>query len=304
MSHLLTCMSNIGRHPCNCEAGRAFANHQLGVSMSKTKALVVLSGGQDSTTCLFWAVQKGYEVHAITFDYGQRHIRELESAKRIARLGGAVTHEVIELGARILAGTSPLVSNNELEQYADHQSLPGGLEKTFVPMRNQLFLTVAANRAYVMGCDVLVTGVCQEDSGGYPDCRATFIDALQNACNYGTFTGEPGTRGPLRILTPLMYLTKAASVHLACTLPGCMHALAYSHTSYDGAYPPVGKDHATLLRAKGFEEAGVPDPLVVRAWQEGLMELPNTANYSSTALADHSYTGEHPQEIDSTDPRD
>jgi 7-cyano-7-deazaguanine synthase len=264
--------------------------------MSKTKALVVLSGGQDSTICLYWAIQQGYEVHAITFNYGQKHAVEIDSALKIAEMAGlydaTIKHEVVTIGP-ILAGTSPLTNPNvELEQYKDHQSLPGGLEKTFVPMRNQLFLTIAANRAYVLGCNVLVTGVCQEDSGGYPDCRATFISALQDAINYGTFTGEPGTLPPLRILTPLMYLTKAASVKLAQQLPGCMEALAYSHTSYDGAYPPVGHDHATLLRAKGFEEAGVPDPLVVRAYMEGLMPLPLSSNYDSI------------RELDPTDPRD
>lgn len=251
--------------------------------MNKTKALVVLSGGQDSTTCLFWAIQQGYDVHTITFDYGQKHKREIASAMKIALMAGIDfdKREIVKLGDNILAGTSPLTNKSaELEQYADHASLPGGLEKTFVPMRNQLFLTVAANRAYVMGCNVLITGVCQEDSGGYPDCRASFISTLQNAINYGTFTGEAGTLPPLRILTPLMYLTKADSVRMALALPGCMEALAYSHTSYDGAYPPIGHDHATLLRAKGFEEAGVPDPLVVRAVGEGLMEMPKTDNYS------------------------
>lgn len=244
-----------------------------------TKALIVLSGGQDSTTCLYWARQQGYELHAVTFDYGQRHRRELDASVKIAEMAGVVSHEIVELGEGILAGTSPLVSNNKLEQYADHQSLPGGLEKTFVPMRNQLFLTVAANRAYVLGCRVLVTGVCQEDYGGYPDCRKVFVDAIEEACNLGTFTGKDGALDSLRIETPLMYLTKAESVHLADTLPGCMEALAYSHTSYDGQYPPLGHDHATLLRAKGFEEAGVPDPLVLRAVSEGLMELPGTPNY-------------------------
>ena len=250
--------------------------------MNKTKALVVLSGGQDSTTCLAWAIAQGYDVHTITFDYGQKHAIEIDSAIKVARMLGVPLNNImlIPLGKDILGGTSPLTNKSvELEQYADHASLPGGLEKTFVPMRNQLFLTVAANRAYVLGCNVLVTGVCQEDSGGYPDCRATFISSLQDTINYGTFTGEPGTLPPLRILTPLMYLTKAASVHLAMTLPGCMKALAYSHTAYDGAYPPLGHDHATLLRAKGFEEAGVPDPLIVRAWREGVMQLPGTEAY-------------------------
>jgi 7-cyano-7-deazaguanine synthase len=204
------------------------------------------------------------EIHAVTFNYNQRHSAELEAAEIIASRAGVASHEIIDLGP-ILKGTSPLVSDNELEQYADMNSLPGGLEKTFVPMRNQLFLTLAANRAYVLGCRTLITGVCQEDFGGYPDCRRVFIDAVQLACNEGTFTGRDGAVGNLNIQTPLMDLTKAQSVDLAMRLPGCYEALAYSHTSYDGAYPPTGNDHATLLRAKGFVEAGVPDPLVLRA---------------------------------------
>lgn len=267
-----------------------------------SKALVVLSGGQDSTTCLFWALQNFEEIHCITFNYGQRHAIELQAARKVALMaqesskGRVQSHEVISIGAegdivkpgeivvaiqdKILDGTSPLVSGNELEQYADHQSLPGGLEKTFVPMRNQLFMTIAANRAYCLGISHLVTGVCQEDNGGYPDCTQEFIDALTQACNLGSFTGKDGAPSPLKIHTPLMDLSKAASVHFALKHPGCYAALAYSHTSYDGAYPPTGHDHATLLRAKGFEEAEIPDPLVLRAHKEGLMDLPETPNYS------------------------
>lgn len=250
------------------------------------KVIVVLSGGQDSTTCLFWALDQGWDVHAVTFDYNQRHRREIEAAKRVRDIANQVyglsavaTHEIIELGP-VLKGRSPLVSGEELEQYKDHASLPGGLEKTFVPMRNQLFLTIAANRAAVVGATALVTGVCEEDYGGYPDCRRGFIDALEEACNRGTFTGEPGAPAPLSIYTPLMKLTKAQSVELALSFPGCYRALAFSHTAYDGQFPPTGHDHATLLRAKGFEQAGIPDPLVLRAAvQMKLMNLPSTKNY-------------------------
>lgn len=252
--------------------------------MMKTKALIVLSGGQDSTTCAFVAKDAGYQIHAITFDYNQRHRRELEAAAQVGRMVGAITHEFVELGP-ILKGTSPLVNpSHQLEQYADHHSLPGGLEKTFVPMRNQLFLTVAANRAFVMGCPVLFTGVCQEDSGGYPDCLQTFIDSFAQTCAIGTFTGKDGAPKPLRIVTPLMNLTKADSVTLALKIEGCYAALAHTHTSYDGQYPPTGKDHATLLRAKGFEEAGVPDPLILRAVAYGLMALPVASNYTAEAI--------------------
>lgn len=250
-----------------------------------SKAVVVFSGGQDSTTCLAWALNNRFNVKAVSFDYGQRHRAEIESAKKIATLAG-VKHEIISVGP-ILAGTSPLVSSNELEQYESHAVLPGGLEKTFVPYRNQLFLTIAANRAFVEGASNLITGVCQEDFGGYPDCRQVFIDALEKACTLGSHTGLEGCPGPLKIHTPLMDLTKAQSVDLAVRLPNAYEWLKWSHTSYDGAYPPTGHDHATLLRQKGFEEANVPDPLVLRAWSEGLMELPDTENYGVDILSEY-----------------
>jgi 7-cyano-7-deazaguanine synthase len=241
------------------------------------KALVVLSGGQDSTTCLFLALEMGFEVHALTFNYGQRHQRELDSACRIAALAGCASHETLSLGAGVLQGTSPLVvAGAELEQYKDHQSLPGGIEKTFVPMRNQLFFTIAANRAVCIGAPIIFTGVCEEDYGGYPDCRQVFIRSLETTINLSNEDASP----PIKLYAPLMNLSKAMSVQLAVELPRCYAALAYSHTSYDGQYPPTGHDHATLLRAKGFEEALVPDPLVLRAEGEGLMALPETDNYA------------------------
>lgn len=252
------------------------------------RALVVLSGGQDSTTCLYWALARGYEVSTVTFDYGQRHKREIEAALAVANIADVPPErrECVVLGP-VLKGTSPLVSPAAaLEQYKDMHSLPGGLENTFVPMRNQLFLTLAANRAYVRGITTVITGVCQEDFGGYPDCRRVFIDALEATCNAGTFTGEPDTLPNLQIMTPLMDMSKARTVELAVSLGdlGCFNALAYTHTSYDGQYPPIGHDHATLLRAKGFIEAGVPDPLVLRAYVEDLMPLPPTPNYSASAI--------------------
>lgn len=245
--------------------------------MSKRKVMVVLSGGQDSTTCLFWAKKNFDEVHTITFDYGQKHSRELEAAATVAEMADVASWSLVHVPA-ILKGRSPLTNPNEtLEQYDNYEQMDkvigDRVELTFVPMRNAFFLTIAANYALELDCFDLVTGVCQQDNANYPDCRQSFID-----CQEATINEALGIEN-FKIHTPLMYLTKAASIQLAKTLEGCMEALAYSHTAYDGQYPPVGKDHATLLRAQGFLEANTPDPLIVRAWQEGLMELPDTPNY-------------------------
>ena len=250
------------------------------------KALVILSGGQDSTTCLHWAFEHFAEVYAVTYNYGQRHIRELEAARKVVELAGNLVaeHVVVDVGP-ILQGSSPLVSQNNLEQYADMHSLPGGLEKTFVPGRNLLFLTLAANYAYARGILNLVTGVCQEDFGGYPDCRQVFINAAQEVIRFGFGYDDNDPFSDLTIHTPLMNLTKAESVKLAHRMPDCWHALGYTHTAYDGQYPPIGNDHATLLRAKGFFEAGLPDPLVMRACTEGVMSWPMTSNYDGFRTA-------------------
>lgn len=243
------------------------------------RVLVLLSGGQDSTTVLFRALDDGHEVYALTINYGQRHAIEIGAAARVYEealkhyrpllLG----HEILHIGS-ILESSSPLVSDNELEQYADHQSLPGGIERTFVPLRNQLFLTIAANRAVAHQCESIHLGVSQEDYGGYPDCRIPFLIAIGDAI-------DAGLEGVAKvdIEAPLVQMTKADTVRMAASMRGCWEALAFTHTAYDGGYPPVSHDHASLLRAKGFEEAGLPDPLVVRAARENLMPLPHTPNY-------------------------
>lgn len=219
------------------------------------KALVVFSGGQDSTTCLFWAKREFDEVHAVTFDYGQRHSIELRAAENIAALA-EVQHDIVKLPDDILIGTSPLTDKTrEVAVYENADSLPGGLEDTFVPGRNILFLTLAANRAYVYCCSEIVIGVAEEDFGGYPDCRSSFIHQMRLAINFGL-------NRILQIRTPLIYKTKAEIVKFAQTLPGCMDALKYSHTCYKGRRPPCGHCHACLLRQRGFDEAGIKDPLL------------------------------------------
>lgn len=254
------------------------------------KALVVLSGGQDSTTCLFWARQfYGVEnVHALTFNYGQRHRVELEAAAKVAQMAGVADRHEFSHVPDVLQSTSPLTSGAELERYTDARQMEQVIgtrrEATFVPMRNALFITLAANRAEAHGITDIVLGVCQMDNANYDDCRQVFLDAAELYVTTALGHDHRGTP-KIRLVAPLMLLSKADTVRMAHQTPGCWDALAYTHTSYDGQYPPTDMNHANVLRAQGFEEAGLPDPLVLRAWQEGLMELPGTPNYSHSARA-------------------
>lgn len=255
--------------------------------MSNIKALVVLSGGQDSTTCLALAVKEfgADAVRAITFNYGQRHVRELKAAQDVAFLLGVEPPELINLGEDILKGTSPLTDKSaELEQYQSFEEMDriigDRIEKTFVPMRNALFLTIAANRAVVLGADQIWTGVCEADNANYPDCRLSFIQVQEAAIH------EALGRTSLLLITPLMFASKDESLRMLkdqCGPEG-FALLAFSHTAYDGQYPPVGHDHATLLRAEGFRRFHYPDPLVIRAHAEGLMPLPDTDNYADASV--------------------
>ena len=242
-------------------------------------ALIILSGGQDSTTTLFWAKRYfGGDMHAITFDYGQRHRMEIDAARTVAQLAGVKTHEVIDVQG-CLHSASPLTSNTELEKYDNYEQMEkvigDRIELTFVPMRNMFFFTVAMNRAVKLGIKNLVTGICQQDNANYPDCTDAFRQYFQDTANVSL-----GMKHDIyRVYAPLMHMSKAQTVLMAQEIPGCWEALAYTHTSYDGKYPPTDNNHSNVLRARGFEEAGLPDPLVVRAWREGLMAIPNTPNY-------------------------
>ena len=234
------------------------------------KAIVILSGGQDSTTCLFWAKKNFDEVHAITFNYGQRHAIEIESAKKVAELAGVKSHEFVDV-PNCLISTSPLTSSNDLETYTSFDAMDGTIgnrrELTFVPMRNALFLTIAANRAEALGIPNMVTGVCQMDNANYDDCREIFIVATERYINTALGHDHRGTQ-KIAIHTPLLFLTKAESVDLALDIEGAFEALAYSHTCYAGNCPPCGVCHSCVLRAQGFAEAGVNDPLIERTKNE------------------------------------
>ena len=234
------------------------------------KAMVILSGGQDSTTCLFWALENYDHVEAITFDYGQKHIIEIAAAKTIAEMAN-VLHYTVKV-PNILRSRSPLVDESQtLETYDNYEDMDNiigdRVELTFVPMRNAFFITIAANYALHNDIYTLVTGVCQQDNANYPDCRESFIKSQEKTINEALGIDN------FKIVTPLINMTKAESVELVNGLAmfgenKCMDALAYSHTCYSGVYPPCGKCHSCVLRAYGFEQAGVDDPLIVRAAEE------------------------------------
>lgn len=215
----------------------------------KDSALVVLSGGQDSTTCLYWALERFDPVEALTFDYGQRHRIELDCARDVAGLAG-VEHTLLPIDTFAALGGDAL-TDDTIDVAAQRE---GALPNTFVPGRNLIFLTYAAAFAWQRSIRHIVTGVAQTDYSGYPDCRGRTIRALQEAIRLGM-------ESDLEIHTPLMDLSKKETVELARDL-GALAAMALTHTCYNGRRPPCGECPACKLRAKGFAEAGIEDPLL------------------------------------------
>ncbi len=216
-------------------------------------ALVVLSGGQDSTTCLYWALDKfgSDNVSSLTFDYGQRHRVELTCAKDVADLAG-VENVILPIDTFAALGGDALTDPDidVTSDLDDETALPN----TFVPGRNLVFLTFAAAFAYQQGIDHLVTGVAETDYSGYPDCREDTMTSLQE-------TLRLGMESALQIHAPLMHLSKRQTVDLAVKL-GALPAMALTHTCYNGERPPCSQCPACELRAKGFAAAGVADPLL------------------------------------------
>ena len=218
---------------------------------STRPAIVVLSGGQDSTTCLYWALERFAAVETLTFDYGQRHRIEIDCARQIAAQAG-VANTVLPLDSLAALGGNSLTDSSMAIRLDDERG--SGLPNSFVPGRNLLFLTLAAAYAWQRGCEDLVTGVAQTDYSGYPDCREATLKALQTSLRLGM-------ESTLRIHTPLMHLSKKDTVLLARSL-GALDTLALTHTCYQGMRPPCGQCPACELRARGFAEAGIDDPLL------------------------------------------
>lgn len=220
------------------------------MTRSNDKALVVLSGGQDSTTCLYWALRQFAGVEALTFDYGQRHRVEIDCARRIAGEAG-VAHRVLPIDSLAALGGNALTDT--AIDVPVGEPAAGELPDTFVPGRNLLFLTLAAAHAWQRGIVHLVTGVAQTDYSGYPDCRENTLTALQQALRLGM-------ERDFVIHTPLMHLSKKETVLLARDCGG-LEAMGLTHTCYNGHRPPCGECPACVLRARGFTEAGIADPL-------------------------------------------
>jgi 7-cyano-7-deazaguanine synthase len=218
--------------------------------MSEHKAIVLLSGGQDSTTCLHWAIKEFAGVTAIGFDYGQRHRVELDYARSNAEDAG-VAFRVMDV--RGLLAPSSLTDGQGQHNAASH--INAELPASFTAGRNLLFLTVAASVAAGLGINDIVTGVCQTDYLGFPDCRRSTIDAMQVALTLGAGNGD------IRIHTPLMYLTKAETWKLAADLGILETIINRTMTDYSGSTTPnewgMGYEDnpASILRASGYREA-------------------------------------------------
>lgn len=216
--------------------------------MNKTKAVVIFSGGQDSSTCLFWALREFDEVVAINFNYGQKHAVELKCAEEICHIFNV---PLVKVDISFL----PKLVESALTDHGDVEVLNAkGLPASFVPNRNQLFITLAHAYAQKIGADNLVTGVCQTDYSGYPDCRRDFIDLIQTATN-------TGSQSDILIHTPLMYLTKAETWALANELGRMNEVRELSHTCYNGVRDNkiksgygCGTCPACVLREKGYVE--------------------------------------------------
>jgi 7-cyano-7-deazaguanine synthase len=221
------------------------------------KAVVLLSGGLDSATVLAMARRDGRECYALSFTYGQRHEIELTAARRVAASLGVVEHTVYSLDLRRF-GASALTGNIDVPK--DAVGAPG-IPVTYVPARNTIFLAIALGYAEAREAEEIWIGVNAVDFSGYPDCRPEFIDAFQQVILKGTRSGIE--KGQPRIVAPLIDLTKADIIRRGTTL-GVDYSLTHSCYDPDPAGRACGHCDSCLLRRRGFEEAGVPDPTVYR----------------------------------------
>jgi 7-cyano-7-deazaguanine synthase len=237
------------------------ANEARDTTQACKNAVVLLSGGLDSTTTLAIAKQQGFSVHAMTFRYGQPHQIEIEAARRVADYFGVAKHVIVDFDLRLFGG-SALTSELPVPKGRSIEEMASGIPITYVPARNTIFLSFALAWAEVLKCEDIFIGVNALDYSGYPDCRPEFIDAYQQMANLATREGVEG-RQRLTIHTPLLQLTKAQIVRRGLEL-GVDYSLTCSCYDPSATGEACGQCDACLLRLKGFSENGLHDPLRYR----------------------------------------
>jgi 7-cyano-7-deazaguanine synthase len=229
------------------------------VIVTDRPAIVLLSGGLDSTTVLAIAKSEGYRPYALSFRYGQRHAVELEAAKRVAQAMGVVDHVVAEIDLRVFGG-SALTDELDVPHHDNVEQLSDEIPITYVPARNTVFLSFALAWAETVGCQDIFIGVNALDYSGYPDCRPEYIAAYEAMANLATKAGVEGHQR-LKIHTPLIDLSKAGIIERGLAL-GVDYSLTHSCYDPDAAGNPCGTCDSCLLRNKGFAELGLDDPVV------------------------------------------
>ncbi len=218
------------------------------------KAVILLSGGLDSTVCMACAKEAGYELYPISFDYHQRHSIELESAKKVAEFYQVARHIVIETNMNAIGGSALTDTSIEVP---DGNIKSDEIPVTYVPARNLIFLSYALSYAEAIGAERILIGVNALDYSGYPDCRPAFIEQFQQVANYATKATAADNKEIL-IETPLLNLSKKEIVELGTKLGAPLHV---SHSCYRGGEKACGVCDSCQLRLKGFREAGIVDPV-------------------------------------------
>ena len=225
------------------------------------KAVVLLSGGLDSTTILAIAKREGFDLFALTFDYGQRHHVELDRARDIAKHFGAVDHQIIKIDLRQFGG-SALTDSIEVPTGRDQEEMVSSIPVTYVPARNTIFLSFCLAYAEIKEASDIFIGVNAIDYSGYPDCRPEFITAFETLANLATKAGGEG-KSKIKIHTPLIELSKAKIIQKGLEL-GVDYAMTHSCYNPGEEGKSCGVCDSCQLRLKGFQEAGVEDPIIYK----------------------------------------
>jgi len=225
----------------------------------RRKAVVLLSGGLDSTTCLALAKKAGYEPYALTLSYGQRHAAELAAARRVAKAYGVRKHLFLDLPLDAFGGSALTDRRIKVPKGRSSKAMGKGIPSTYVPARNTVFLSMALAWAETLGAQDLFIGVNALDYSGYPDCRPEFIRSFERLAKLATKKGVEG-KGRFKVHTPLLRLSKAGIVRLGKKL-GVDFSLTHSCYDPKKGGRACGRCDSCLLRTKGFQEAGMPDPI-------------------------------------------